>query len=248
MSARSRSHGRPSARREQRFVEERDGGADARELVAADPDAKQQSARSTSENSASSARSRACWRSSSAGLMSPLCWSAHASPERTRSSNAGAHVPAGRASRKASMASEYWCASESASARASNVSTFVRSSVETPTRGIPGRRQTFSEPGDDGLGRPGLAPLDLADVLLERRPPASSTCVIPAATRSARTRSRGERREGVEFVVGVSLMAESPMLTEVNLWSGRCALPRQGMYTCIVLGRVTVAGITCSGA
>ena len=117
----------------------------------------------------------------------------------------------GRASRKSSIASSCWCASEAASARASSASAFVRSSVETPDERKPGSTssRSASHATVASVGR--VLPRSIwLTYSFENRSPASCVCVSPFATRSARRRSPrrdppDSRGEEVVAVCGMSI-------------------------------------------
>ena len=105
--------------------------------------------------------------------------------------------------------------------------------------------EPFREPGDRSLGRSGLAPLDLADVLL-REASAGELDLRHARSDAERAHALAQacsacRRRGRRGRFAHSM---SPMLTGVNLRSGRCALPREGDVHLPRLGQVTLAEIT----
>ena len=130
---------------------------------------------------------------------------------------------AARAARNSSIAAGYSCASDSASARARSVSTFVRSSVETPTARNAGSTDSRSanQAIVDSVGR--VFPRSIWLMYsFENRPPASSVWVIPAATRSERTRS--PRRTLV------------PDVCEVPSWTSETVVSAAAVMSSIPIG------------
>ena len=160
------------------------------------PIRKRTSARSRSENSGPSLRCRA---RSSSSRASRTCLSrirTVASPESVRTSSSGSPV-ASTADRRVSnsaIASGFRRASSSAWAREIAASTRPRSSAETPLARKPAStpRRTESQSIVSLVGR--VFPRSIwLTYSFENRSPASSVWVIPAATRSCRSRSPSRR-------------------------------------------------------
>ena len=95
------------------------------------------------------------------------------------------------------MASLYWYEFDSASARASRASTRLRSSVEMPLERKAGStfRRCASHSTVSAVGR--VFPRSIwLTYSFEKRSPANSVCVRPAATRRRRRRSPSRAPEG----------------------------------------------------
>jgi hypothetical protein len=156
------------------------------------PSRKSTSARSTSEKASLSVSARA--RSSSAipSRTSPRRRRTMASPESARTSSSARPVAstAERMPSNSASASSLRRASTRASHRASAASTRPRSSAETPFARKPA--STPSRSASHWIVSPVGRVLPRSIWLtysFEKRSPASSVCVIPAATRSCRSRS-----------------------------------------------------------